>query len=218
MTITPYVPPSWISSLPSGIWSGVAGYPVFPVLPGQYPTVKKTPQWSTNVKRASSGRERRTGLWSYPLWNFELSYEVIRHRPTIEELAVMWEFFNVAQGKLATFLLVDMSANQVTGQQFATGDGTTTTFQLTRQIRSWVEPVFGVYSPTIYVNGTPTSAYTIIPNGACQFTTAPASGAVLTWSGYFYFGCRFDQDDCEFEQIVSQLWQGKSIKLVSQRP
>ena len=54
-----------------------------PSLPGLTPVVSKTPVWSTAVKRAASGRERRTESWAYPLWRFKLSYEVIRDEPGV---------------------------------------------------------------------------------------------------------------------------------------
>ena len=113
MTITPFIPPSFLTSLPSGIWSGADGLPVLPFLPGQDIAVSKAPQWSTGVIRTASGRERRTAYWSFPLWQFELQYEVIRHRPTAPELAAMWEFFNVMQGQFGPWLFVDPSACQV---------------------------------------------------------------------------------------------------------
>lgn len=220
MTITAYVPPSFVSSLPSGIWSGTQGLPVLPFLPGQAVSIVKAPLWSTQVARTASGRERRTAYWPYPLWQFELQYEVVRHRPTTPELFTLWEFFNVLQGPFAPFLFVDPSDCQIASTAptaFGTGDGTTRAFQLTRKINSFVEPVFDVYSPTVAINGTTTSAYTIAPNGLLTFTAAPASGASLTWYGYFYFGCRFLQDDLGFEQIVPQLWSGQSLKFTSLR-
>ena len=218
MPISPYVPPANLSDLPTAIWSGVAGLPVLPFLPGQAPTVKKTPTWSSKVKRAGSGRERRTALWPYPLWSFELSYEVIRHRPSADELAILWEFFNVAQGQFLPWLFVDPTDNQVASQQFAIGDGAGATFQLTRAIRSWSEPVYAAYAPAITVAGAPAGAFTQVPNGAVTFASPPPAGAPLVWSGGFYFGCRFSQDDLSFEQIVAQLWSGKSLKFVSVRP
>src|SRR5271155_1570734 len=99
MSIPPYVPPANITGLPSGIWAGAGGLPVLPFLPGQTPVVSKAPLWSTEVIRTASGRERRTSYWPYPLWQFELQYETLRHRPNNDELAVMWEFFNVIQGQ-----------------------------------------------------------------------------------------------------------------------
>jgi uncharacterized protein (TIGR02217 family) len=223
LSITPYVPPSFLTSLPSGIWSGTQGLPVLPYLPGQQIAVAKAPLWSTNVKRTASGRERRTALWPYPLWQFELRYEVIRHRPTNDELAILWEFFNVMQGQAGTFLFVDPTDCQILSSapaRFGTGDGATRTFQLTRSINSFTEPVYDVYQSGITVldNGGAAGSFSIAPNGLLTFSVAPASGHALTWYGYFYFGCRFLHDDLAFEQIVSLLWAGKSLKFTSLRP
>lgn len=114
MSITAYVPANYISGLPTAIWSGVDGLPVLPFLPGQSITVNKAPQWATKVIRAASGRERRTALWPFPLWQFELQYEVIRLRSMKDgagnlniELQALWEFFNVAQGQYGSWLFVD---------------------------------------------------------------------------------------------------------------
>ena len=220
MSITPTVPSAALSSLPAGIWSGTLGLPVFPFLPGQTPLVIKTPQWSTQKIRMASGRERTTSYWPYPLWNFDLSYEVIRHRPTNDELFALWEFFNVAQGQFAPWLFVDPDDCQVLSSspvQFGVGDGLTTKFQLSRNVRSFSEPVYDVYSPTILDNGSAAGSNTIGANGVVTFAVAPTAGHVLTWYGYFYFGCRFLQDEMSFEQMVPQLWAGKSVKFNSIR-
>ena len=181
MPITPFVPPSFLSRLPAAIWSGVDGLPVLPYLPGQAIAVSKAPKWSTQVVRTVSGRERRTAYWPLPLWEFELQYEVVRHRPTQAELSALWEFFNVMKGQCLPFLFVDPADCQIptsalldgagnpltdsTGAiltdgsttplsvQFGTGDGVTTTFQLSRSINSWQEPVFAAFAPTILDNG-----------------------------------------------------------------
>ena len=219
MTITPYVPGTFAASgLPTGIWSGVNGYAVLPYLIGQTPEVNKAPLWSTRIARSTSGRERRSALWPYPLWQFELKYEVIRNKATLPELTTMWEFFNVAQGQAGTWLFVDPSDNLITTPYaFGSGNGVQTQFTLTRPLNSFSEPVFGVYGQTVYINGTSTSAYTLSSNGVITFTTPPAGGAALTWSGYFYFGCRFLQDDLTFKQMVLALWSGDSLKFTSVR-
>jgi uncharacterized protein (TIGR02217 family) len=217
MTITPYVPGSSYSSLPSGIWYGVNNYPVLPWLPGKSPSVSKTPQWSNKTKTAASGRERSTKLWPYPKWSFELSYNVLYHQAARDELAILWEFFNVAGASFGQWLHVDPTDNAVTAERFGTGDGTTTVFQLSRTINSWVEPVREAYSPTspfVSINGTPT-AVTYLGDGQVQFASAPSGGAALTWTGYFYFKCRFDDDGLSASQIVNALWSGKSVKFHS---
>ena len=205
----------------SGVWGGVQGLPVLPFLPGQAPSVSKSPKWSTQVVRTASGRERRTAYWPSPLWQFELSYEVVRHRPQLDELAALWEVFNVMQGQFGTFLFVDPTDCQVPASApaaFGTGDGSTKTFQLQRPVNSFSEPVYAVYRPAVLENGSPAGAYALEPNGQIVFAAAPASGVALTWSGYFYFGCRFLDDELSFEQIVTQLWSGKSLKFTSLRP
>ena len=225
MTFTPYVPPSSLSSLPSGIWAGVQGLNVFPYLPGQNIDVTKTPMWSTEVIKSASGRRRSTRYYPYPLWQFDVSYEVLRKtgapsNPTTDELMKMWEFFNLQAGQSGTFLMVDPTDCVIPSSApaaFGTGDGVTQVFQLQRQINSWSEPVYDVYQPVIYDNGTVTgSTLAYSPNGVVTFGTAPAAGHALTWSGYFYFGCCFLQDDLSFIQIVQALWNGKGLKMESQ--
>ena len=94
------------------------------------------------------------------------------------------------------------------------GDGATTAFQLSRLVNSWSEPVYGAYSPTILDNGSAAGSHTVA-NGVVTFSSAPVSGHVLTWYGYFYFGCGFSQDNLDVEQIVSGLWSGNSLKFES---
>jgi len=244
MSITPLIPPSFLTSLPSGIWSGEGGLPVLPYLPGQDIAVSKAPLWSTQVVRAASGRERRTAYWSYPLWQFELAYPVVRHRTSLPELDALWEFFNSLEGQFAPFLFVDPTDCQVptsvlldasyapildgsgnpvldatgdpTGYSLGTGDGATTTFQLTRPFRSWSEPVYGAYAAYVLDNNLTAGSYTI-SGSEVTFATAPAAGHALTWFGFYYFGCRFLQDDLTLDRIVLDLWLGQSLKFTSLR-
>ncbi len=60
------------------------------------------------------------------------------------------------------------------------------------------------------------AAYTIA-NGLVTFASAPAAGAALAWTGYFGFLCRFDGDDLDFEQFMSNLWKADSVKFRSLR-
>ena len=56
-----------------------------------------------------------------------------------------------------------------------------------------------------------------IANGLVTFNTAPANGAALTWTGYFGFLCRFDDDSLDFEQFMQNLWRVDSLKFRSVR-
>jgi hypothetical protein len=210
-----------VAAADPGIWAGAASLPVLPRLPGQAITVSKAPKWSTERAQSASGRVRKTSYWPYPLWQFELSYNVLRKNATPDELITLWEFFNVAKGQFANWLYVDPSDNYVPPSApavFGTGTGSATTFQLGRYINSWYEPVYAVYQPVILDNGVITaSALTFTPNGEVTFTTPPANGHTLSWFGYYYFGCEFLQDDMTADQIVRHLWSGKSLKFSSLR-
>ena len=52
--------------------------PVFPVLPGQSWPVTKTPHFATRTQRGVSGRELRLADQPYPIWEFTLSFDVLR--------------------------------------------------------------------------------------------------------------------------------------------
>lgn len=191
-------------------------YPVFPSMPGQAIGIRRKPLWRTGVQSAISGKETRIAYMSYPLYQWTLDMNVLRSSGGLAELAQMIGFVNSLQGMASPFLFTDTEDNTVTAQGFGTGDGSTKNFQLVRAYGGYVEPVQqpNVISQ-ITVAGTPTSAYTMGSNGVVQFTTAPASGAALAWSGTFYFLCRMLQDDPEFLQELSYLWSTKSLQFQS---
>jgi hypothetical protein len=77
-------------------------------------------------------------------------------------------------------------------------------------------PYYG--GPSISVAGAYVDPTTYsITNGLVTFTSAPAPGAALQWSGYFGFLCRFDADALDFDQFMSNLWQVESLKFCSVR-
>lgn len=87
------------------------------------------------------------------------------------------------------------------------------------------EPVFVVNTtasvpatgtvPLIYVNGTlQTSGYSIT-NGMVTFVTAPASNAIISWTGTYYFNCRLEKDQYDFERMLNGVWDAKTINLIT---
>jgi uncharacterized protein (TIGR02217 family) len=147
---------------------------------------------------------------TYPLRKYSLSYEVLRAGAEAE-LQTLEAFFNACYGSHDTFLYSDPDDNAVTDQNFGTGNGSNMTFYLARTRGSFTEPVQSSNgTPTIKVNGvtkTPGTDYSISAAGAVVFTTAPASGAALTWTGSYYWRCKFKQDAAEFDQFLADLWQ-----------
>lgn len=195
---------------------------IFPTLTGLQWDIKKRPRFSTIVQRSASGKEIRSALMSYPLWEFELSYDVLRAAAAYTELQTLMGFFNQMLGSYDTFLYDDPSDDSVTDQSFGTGDGATASFQLLRTLGGFVEPIQNVHAITnIKVNGATIPAgagagkYTINSTGIVTFGTVPAMGYPITWTGTFYFRVRFLEDLTEFNNFVFQLWENKKLGFVS---
>jgi uncharacterized protein (TIGR02217 family) len=160
----------------------------------------------------------RAALQSYPLWTFKLSYEVLRAAAAYSELQTLAGFFLSVKGSYDSFLYSDPTDNTVTAQAFGVGDGATQQFQLVRAWGSFVEPTMAINgTPSIYVGGvlkTLITDYTIDGLGMVTFVTAPASSAALTWTGSYYYRCRFTNDAAEFNQMMRDLWELKTLEFV----
>lgn len=183
----------------------------YPALPGLTYQNKCTLVWSTLKQPATSGRETRIGLWSYPARRYELAYEFLRNSGTTQEWQTLVGFFNQVGGAAGAFLYNDPNDNSATAQTFGVGNGSATTFQLARSFGGFTEPIFAPISPTVFINGGATTAFTLGSSGQVTFTTAPASGAVLTWTGTFNWLCRFDGDTLETDQVMSTYWEAKKV-------
>jgi uncharacterized protein (TIGR02217 family) len=179
---------------------------IYPTLAGRGWSILKKPKWSTKVQTAVSGKELRAAFFSYPLYTI-----------TNAEYQTLIGFFNARQGSFDNFLFTDDSDNAVTAQSFGTGNGTTTGFQLVRTLGGNTEPTMNINTITgIYVAGvlkTLTTDYTIDALGYVTFVVAPAAGAALTWTGSYYYRCRFLLDENEFEEFMNQLWLLRKLEL-----
>lgn len=191
---------------------------VFPELPGLKWDVAKTPKWSTGVHEMTSGKERRTSYWTYPKWEFHLSYELLRDDATNELKQIMGLFLQM-RGRWDTFLYRDPSDYTVTGQTLGTGNGTIKTFQLVRTLGGFVEPMKAISgTPTIKINGvTQASGWTMNSTGLITFTATPANGAAVTADFSYYFRCRFTRDEAEFNQFMKDLWELKKCEFITEK-
>lgn len=194
---------------------------VFPTFPGLSWGVTVTPKFSTAVKTAISGRELRAAMAAYPMWEIALQYEFLRGGSLGTDLDTLAGFFLQVKGQWDSFLFPVPGDQSVTGASFGTGNGSTTAFQLTRTRGAggfgFTEPVQNLNAaPSIYVAGVLKTAgthYTVSSTGVVTFTTAPANGAALTWTGTYYFRCRFLQDDSEFNLFMQDLWDLKKLAM-----
>jgi uncharacterized protein (TIGR02217 family) len=190
---------------------------VFPVLKGRGWSVLKTPLWSNRIQTSTSGLEVRAKLWTLPRYRFELTYPLLREYSGHDDMRQLLTLYQSVSGTYDTFLYKDLDDYSVTAQAFGTGTGSTQAFQLIRSYAGLSEPVRGVAAGTqIFINGTlQTSGYTISNTGLVTFSTAPSAGAALTWTGTFYYRCRFEQDGLELEQFFANWWACNSLTFVS---
>lgn len=194
---------------------------IFPAsLPGLSWGIQKRPEWATQVADSASGRQYTLGKRLYPLWRFKLPYEFLRAAAAAGDLQALVGFINARRGRYDDFLYLDPRDNAISGQAFGTGDGTTKTFALVRSFGGFIEPVGGVNTATavIQVAGVTTGVTFDSTLSSVTFATAPANGAALTWSGQFYFRCRFLKDAIDFEQFLQDLWSAKSVEFQTFRP
>lgn len=189
---------------------------VFPDLPGIDIKVRKTPIWNTHVQRAVSGRELRTAYYSYPLYKIGLSFNFLRAGAEAELQSIVG-FFNARKGSFDSFLFTDPVDSTASLEQFGTGDGANIKFQLTRAFGGNAEPVMNLNgAPEITVDGVakaPGGDYTLDSYGMVTFLIAPAAGAILRWSGAYYYRARFERDEMDFEQFLWELWEAKRVEL-----
>ncbi|MDO5686754.1 MAG: DUF2460 domain-containing protein [Neisseria sp.] len=189
---------------------------IFPKLPGIKWGMSKTPIWRTRVQTSASGRELRAGYYSYPLWKFSLSFEVLRNLGSLQELETLAGFFNARRGSFESFLFEDESDNTVNNQLIGTVRAGQTQYQLVREFGGFIEPVLAVKgTPTVKVGGVLKAVgtdYAVSPDGVLVFKTALTTGQPIIWSGQFYFRVRFLRDDASFENVFAHLWAAKKIE------
>ncbi len=198
--------------------------PTFPSLIGVGWPVVRMPEWDTDVQVSLTGKRTTLGRRSYPIYRYELPYNVLRADANIEWQTLV-AFYNSVGGRRDLFAYNDPSDNSVTTMSFGAGDGATRAFQLTRALTgtgvSWVDPVFApTGTPSIFVAGVLKSTpadYTISATGLVTFTAAPVGGAALTWTGTYNWLCRFDDDSQSFEQFLNLFWRLGKIRFSTEK-
>lgn len=158
------------------------------------------PEFQTNIQNIASGREKRNADWAICRHKYSAPFKNISE----EAYRAIKGVFLVMRGRTHTFLHRDWGDFSAVDEPFGAGDGATTLFYLSKvstvagggsYTRLVDKPDAGV---TVKVNGVITAASVSQLDGSVAFSAAPASGAVLTWSGEFFVHVRFDMDYLPF--------------------
>jgi uncharacterized protein (TIGR02217 family) len=195
---------------------------VFSPPPGLKWDYTRTPIWSTSIVQSVAGREYRIANFNYPRYSVTLSFDVLRESLAYQELSYVTGFFNARKGSYDSFLFSDPDDHSVTDQGIGVGTGSATQFQLVRAFGGFSEPVYDITgNQSISVGNTPKVEgvdFNISAVGMVTFTSPPAGGQSITWTGSYYRRMRFKQDMAEFSKFMYQLWELRSIEMVSVLP
>ncbi len=199
--------------------------PSFPSLAGQGWSVHKRPTFSTQVAGHVSGREVRSPLYAYTLYEFELTFDGVSSGASYpglgnQSLQALMGLYLQSEGQYGTFLYTDPTDNAVTGQLLGSGNGAATAFTFQRTLGGFVEPVSWVSSvANVYQNGVvQTSGWSLSQPNTLSFSSAPGSGVVITADFSYCFVCRFLDDQEDFENFMAGLWKVNSLKFRSVKP
>lgn len=209
---------------------------LYPTLPGlTYSVIWRPKAVNAPVQTHTSGREVRVSYATYPLHEFELTYNFLRGRPGEIEQKLFMAFFLQLGGSLTGFNFQNPHDYSVTKQSLATTDGINSQFgPLVRTYGAggytWNEPVgyvdltqaFNLYYDGALVDpNDATLGYSVLQtqpvNQMVKFKNTPPSGHVLTVDMSYFYYCRFADDNLDFEEFLWNLWQVKKVKLMSLR-
>lgn len=180
------------------------------------------PGFSTSVIATVSGHEKRNANWAQARGRWNVAHG-LKRRDHVETLI---SFFRARQGRAHGFRFKDWTDFRAAGQPLGMGDGSRTTFQLTRtyvsgtalQSRVITKPVAGtvkVYRGGVGV-GTGWSVDTT--TGIVTFAPPPASGQVVTADFEFDVPARFDTDQMDITIETYELARWAQIPIVEIRP
>ncbi len=192
-------------------------YQTFPTVPTLGWSATFSPIFSTSTGSHVSGREVRVAKYVSPLWEIELSYDLLRMASPNAELQDIVGFFEQSQGENASFYFAPPTLSPLAGQALGVGDGTTTTFPFVVSIGGSAVTPANIEVSAVYLDGAAQSnGYTVDGTAlapSLTFATAPASGIAVSADFGWCFLCRFDDDSEDVEEFMSELYALQSLKL-----
>lgn len=208
--------------------------PVLPYLHGF--SVKKKPTGTSSIFEAASGKQTRVLTQAFPVWEFDLTYELLATQTQNQLLDLDIDFqhidrinyerilvvFLACKGRYGRFFFQDPSDYSRKEQNIGTANGSRTKFRLVRSISSgdleYIEPVGGIdlsITPIVKVgNAIHLTGWTILPDlQTIEFDSAPFGIVTISYQ-YFYY-CEFLDDLEDFEEFMRNFHTLQSLKFRS---
>ncbi len=188
------------------------------------------PERRTQIVELASGDEERNASWANSRRRYDAAYGIRR----ADDLVAVVAFFEARNGRLYGFLWKDWGdyksclpsgVPSATDQSIGTGDGTTTAFLLVKAYTSgaqtWTRTITKPVSGTVKValDGIAQASgwWVNTTTGQITFTTAPASGVIVTAGFEFDVPVRFDTDQLDVTHDLERLGSITSIPLIEVR-
>ncbi len=191
---------------------------------------KGGPERRTRIVELASGDEERNASWANSRRRYDVSYGVRR----ADDLAAVVAFFEARNGRLHAFRFKDWSDYKSclpsatpapTDQIIGTGNGSTTTFALTKTYasgaQSWARAILKPVAGTVAVslNGVAQgSGWSVnTTTGIVTFAVPPTTGAVIRAGFEFDVPVRFDTDELPVTLDIERTGSIPSIPLIEVR-
>lgn len=189
----------------------------------------KRPTFNTRLDDAPNLRDVSAALARFPRWEFEINFPFLPDDKVDAELAATplkycEGFFCSQRGRHGLWLFRDPKDNAVvagplirTSDGGQGGDGACTDFWLGRDIGGqFQEPIGQLDTAPGYrldVDGVAVAAadYTFLAPNRISFDTAPADGALPSWTGGYFFVCRFMDDMADLKRFAGDLWEWQKV-------
>ena len=202
---------------------------LFPELPGLEWELSKTPIFNTKIMTSVNGRELRASYQAVPKYEISLSFGFLRESKGRNELQQLESFFYERRGAFDSFLFKMPEDCEYTCSY--SGDGSTTSFQLYKQMHTSVIPLahtqeFESEDPLMWADDLDQpmwnnldermweTQYNISKNGFISLPMPLAEGDTLTVSGTYYYRCRFTDDEQQYTNFMHKLWKANKVEMI----
>ena len=198
---------------------GAGVYPTFPSVVGKGWSVIFRPRFTTRESGAASGKVTRSATMRFPLYEIELTFDLLRGGLESAEMQTLAGFFKSLGGQASPFWIAPPDLSTMSGLQLGVGDGVTTRFWLLWAAGDYAEPLAGVASADsitqVTLDGAPHSDWSLSSrdNPAIVFATAPAPGSVIAASYSGLFLCRMQDEMIDFSEFAHRLHSLSSLKM-----
>ncbi len=206
---------------------------LFPELPGLEWDSSITPMFNTKIMTSINGRELRASFQAAPKYEISLSYAFLRENKGRKEFQQLRGFYLERRGAFDSFLYKMPEDNEFNCTFI--GDGSTTTFQLYKEmftsklpLGNTEEQMIGEVDPNMWNKVSTKSMWStnqeklmwnkasahITSDGKYVLSQPIEEGVEVTVTGTFYYRCRFKDDTQQYVNFMHKLWKAGKVELI----